>query len=37
MPTSFQLRLACNGLARMIHEGSPRKRVEAKRNGHSEA
>ena len=23
MPTSFQLRLECNGLARIIHEGSP--------------
>ncbi len=37
MPTSFQLRLECNGLARIIHEGSPRKRADAKRDGHSEA
>jgi hypothetical protein len=37
MPTSFQLHLECNGLARMIHDGSPRTRADATRDGHSEA
>ncbi len=36
MLTSFRLRLECNERARMMYEGSSRKRAEPKRDEHSE-